>query len=631
MAISQFTKPAELTPLNFDFLLKTKELADAKKEKTLDEFDTLSSKLGAVNALPQDISIRNQKLNEYDQKLHSWYDKYKDNLTVGVPELRNLKNAFNQDVTRGQLGAIASNYAARKAHEEEVNKAYTAGNINQQRRDALLAADLYDYSGVGPENATGSYNFYKGSTPAKEVDLADKAVKLAEGWKADKIERGGYHQDKNGLYFINSVGSKEYADPSEIKTYVSTALQQDPTVRSFIDQETKLHNIGVNENTELYSTDPKGNPVQVNPLKYLEHYKNSFIDDAANLAAAKYGYTQVSSKDEGLSWVPDYVNKVNEEPKYQTSNLNSVQIPQTEGIKVINPMISSRSRALTEKEAQDVYKNYGLLNPDGSLKSVMGSSYELAKAEIDAGKPEAKENVKIDFNSNQKAILNRAVKEGFASMPTNDVDKAELINNYVDSFNSNLVFPGLIEYNWADKKTSDLAQRETEMFFGDKGPKLFNARNYKLIAGEGPKKLTGPEFSEKFSNDANYTKSVTGKLSPDNPYYTNGRIVTVTDKNGNILRYAMSGSNEEMASPVTKVLHDMYLAKYNPSGISEVYIPIKEGNKTINKKFTVEYSKNKNGTENVSINDNSGNIHNVSVNVNSGQDPFITLFNQFAQ
>lgn len=622
MAISQFDKPAELPKVDFDFLLKARELNEAKKEKINTAVEDLSSKFNAINALPQDKEFRNKKINYYNSELNNWYEKYKDNLSLGLNDLRLLRNKFYQDATRGQLGAINSNYSARKAHEDSVNKAFADGKINQQRRDALLAADLNDYKGVGLENETDSYNSYIGSTPAKEVDINKKANELAEGWKADKIARGGYKQDASGLYFINNYGSKEYVNPAEIKQYVQTALMQDPEVKSFVDQETRLHNIGINQDSELYTTDVKGNAVQVNPIAYLQHYRDSFIDNASDLVAAKYGYTQEEYKQSDLSWVPEDIRTQYTGPQVETTQLTSVNIPQNNAVKIKGVDSGAGTRAMTTEEANKVYKKYNLINPDGSINT-MSRSYEFAQSEIAAGVPKIAKGFTHKFTEEQNEIYNKLQKEQFKPAAKNDLEKAEMINDYIDYHNRSLIYPGIVTYDWRDKKTSELAERESKMFFDKTGPKLFNTRKFKLIEGDGPAELTGGEFSRQFGDDDEYTKTVTGKLYPDNPYFVNGNVISITDKNGKVSRYAMSGSNQELNKVDNLVIHNMAKSRYSPTGVSKITIPVYENNKVVQKNFTVEYQRSiDNTTETVTLKDSKGNVV-----TDSGGNPIILTKN----
>jgi len=342
MPIGIWGKPAQLDiqPYDRDFMLRAADAVQKRADKSEADYDALLGDFNKIPALAKDADKRNEIIKSYKQQLSTAYDSAKGDVTKLVPVIRNLGRDFRENLSYGPLAAIAGNYGARKEHEQQVQNAFEKGTINQQRRDALLAMDMEDYQGIGEGSTYGKFNSYRGSTPAKEVDLSEKARKLADAWRADKITRGGYKPDKYGLYFINSKGAKEYVDPNEVYTYVKSVLDQDPEVRSFVDQETRIGTHGVKQDSEIFGTDHQGYPVQISPEAYVNNYRSSFTDKAAKFAAAKEGFMQDEQTQSDLSWNPyaleDYKNKPKDVQTLPT-NLNSVRIPQSDMVKINIP------------------------------------------------------------------------------------------------------------------------------------------------------------------------------------------------------------------------------------------------------------------------------------------------------
>ncbi len=633
MPIGIWGKPAQLDiqPYDKDFMLRAADAVQKRADKSEADYDALLGDFNKIPALAKDADKRNEIIKSYKQQLSTAYDSAKGDVTKLVPVIRNLGRDFRENLSYGPLAAISGNYNLRKNHEAQVQDAFEKGNINQQRRDALLAMDMEDYQGIGEGSTYGKFNSYQGSTPAKEVDLSEKARKLADAWRADKITRGGYKQDKYGLYFINSKGSKEYVDPDEVYTYVKSVLDQDPEVRSFVDQETRIGTHGVKQDSEIFGTDHQGYPVQISPEAYVNNYRSSFTDKAAKFAAAKEGFMQDEQTQSDLSWNPyaleDYKNKPKHDVETVQGNLNSVRIPQNDDLKVNTQSIGGvniipYSKDEIDKMTKEANKN----GTQGTVGAIIAGGKQIVN------KDDSK--VKIPFTSEQLKVLDRAEKE-FGQAPATDMEKAKLINKFIEYHNEKLVYPGIQEYNPEDKATMEQATREQAFYFGEKGHKTFINHNFKAIAGDDTKDLTGKEFSDEFGNKK-YNKQITGTLSPDNPYYPSGKIVSVFDESGKeVAKYAM----EVKSSASNDILHSMYQAKYHATGESEIYLPTANGGK---EKLIVKYvdnSKDRSDTgkhypnvtgakiEFYHPNDKSP-ILSVDVDQTPGVDPFVVAYQQ---
>lgn len=606
MAISRFDKPAGLPPVDFDFLFKTKEYHDKANKEAEDDASALSTKLSSIKALPQDKAVRNQKLNAYDTRMNDWYKKYQNNMSAGLGELRTIKNDFNKDVTRGQLGAIQANYDARAAHEKQVDDAFEKGHINQQRRDALLNYDLMKYKGVGEENPDGQYNSYSGSTPAEEVSPTKIVDDYLTGWKATKVTQGGYSMDKQGRLFkdsfINNKHVREYVTDKELRDAVTPVLMNDPKVNSFVDQETKFATANIDPNAAYQITDAQGKPMQVTGKQMIDNYKNSMYSRAIDFGVAKHGYMQQEDTQSDLTFLPEHLSGESDANgnMYLTNNLNSIKVPATNTMKV-------NTSTLGDKGWEGTYS--------GGTSGAGWAPWRTLSAT--PAKPED-----IKFTPEQETIYKNSGKTA-----KNNVEKGKIINEAIDNFNSNLIFPGIMIYDYAYKPVAERAERENKMFFDKAGPLVASTRNFKTMSGdvENP---TGKEFYENFGDDKKYTKTVTAKLQPDNPYYVAGRMVTVKDNSsGEIVgTYAMSGSDQEMNDPKSKVIHSMAQARYTPTG--SVTIPMiteNEKGERVSKNYVINFQRdNDTKVEKASVVDpENGNI--VSEITNDGSMPVGTF------
>jgi hypothetical protein len=535
MAISRFDKPAGLPPIDFDFLFKTKQYNDKLNKEAADDVDALSTKLSSVNALPQDKALRNQKLNAYDQKLKSWTDKYQNNMSAGLSELRTIKNDFYKDMTRGQLAAVQSNYNARAEHEKEVDKAFYDGKINQQRRDALLNYDLHSYKGVGEESPEGQYNSYQGSTPAREVDIAKMVDDRLSGWKADKVARGGYKSygsDEKGIYFINNKNAKEYANPKEMESVIRPVLEQNPEVKSFIDQEVKFQTMGIDPNESYQMTDASGKPITISGQDAINHYKQSYINNAVNYGTAKHGFMQTESGQSDLSFAPESWGAAAKEQ--QAQNTTGLYAPST-----ASPYNSYWEREKSGLEASSKLGSalsFGLTSPLPFLTGfaagwqIGGTGKEYtAKQESDLKKAQ---NMFGNYASDKKA-QNKTLDKFYSYMG----DQMQ---------NIPWQFPATKDGNVNTKAANDKAAELNNFYFGspDKpsGSTINTNVAWKEVGGNN-KTLTAEELKKKVGSDKVHFKWM-GSLPDDNFYFPAGEGFEAVDDQGNVLgRFVTESAN----------------------------------------------------------------------------------------
>jgi hypothetical protein len=178
------------------------------------------------------------------------------------------------------------------------------------------------------------------------------------------------------------------------------------------------------------------------------------------------------------------------------------------------------------------------------------------------------EDKDFKFTPQQDLILAKAKKK-YGGNPTDNEGKGELINKYLDDFAKEGIQIPVIQYS--DPK---VIEAQNKIFFSkdQTGGSAAINRPFKLISGEGNTELTGNDFLTNFSDRKGYTTNVTGNLTPDNPYFSAGKQVTVLDENGKAVAvYAMEGNRKEIND--AKFKHQFYKAKYNPDGRSTIKAP----------------------------------------------------------
>jgi len=187
------------------------------------------------------------------------------------------------------------------------------------------------------------------------------------------------------------------------------------------------------------------------------------------------------------------------------------------------------------------------------------------------------------FSADQKTILDKAEKF-YGHTSTDKKTQAELINKYLEDWGKNQLNIGIDQYTNAKK-----VENENQIYFGGvtKGAKAATTRKFTTITGDNAgAEETGSDFLEKYGDPDKYIINTTGKLNSDNPYYSAGRVITVSDKAGKVVgQYAMSGDNREMSGG-NNLKHSLYRnLKYNPKGEYEVDLPTSNGKQ----KFKFEY------------------------------------------
>ena len=594
MSLNPYSKPSEqkILPYNTDMIAGLAEYNQKRYDAASGEYDDILGAFNKIPALQQDVPKRQEIVNKYRSQLDNAYKQSQGDYTKMLPVLKRLKNDFQNDAAYGQIGAIIGQYSNAAAYNKQIDEALSKGTIDGNTANILKSHANSNYKGIGGPNEFGQFpGQYQGRTPAKNVDIYDKADKLAKGWEANKIAKEGaiFDNQSGRLYTLNSKGEREWVDGNEVKQYVKRMLQQDPEVQAHVDQQTFVDTYGITPDSEIYGADQNGNRVQVNPVAYVDNYKQSLLEEPANYMGAKYGYERTakgtSNRQADDYAMEDYKNQADSYAPY-SGNLPSVRIPQNDKLKVNIPYFNDQSsrREYTPDEKLKVYKQYNIKTDANGNPDMLSnpSGYQSAAADIAAGIPKD-ENAKpitIKFNKEQLEILERAEEE-YGWTAATDESKAKLINKFIDYNNDKLTNPGFEFTNPSNPKAVKTAENAQKLYFGEEGTGGgYTNNNFKLVSGEGKEQLSGQEISAKYGKNR---KQITGSITPDNFITASGYLVSIQDDNGQeIAKYAM----EMPPSQQDDIKHKLYKAKYNANGKSILPIQGEDGKQH---NFTVVY------------------------------------------
>jgi len=542
MPISPYSKPADfqVQPLDWNKAFQVGAIQQKRHDDTEDEAYKLQSLLGAVPAIDEHKPFKQQLDAKYYQKLSDVYDKLDKNDIQGASrQLRRTALDFQNDPLKNEL---VTSYENRKQETEK--------KIGLGDKYAVWGDPNAGFAGTNPDGTIQPLRF-KGFQ--ERQDHQKQAEDMMNGLKPSGSDTKGFNLNANGDIISVKQGYEGIAADWVHKMAKLKALDFAKTIPGgdFIRQT--QHHLGRN----------------VTPQD---------IEDYLFHAGANQIFNK-TTQEQDLNYAPEHVRETGSPT--QDINLTSANIPQNNINKINLPGIGNDIINATGKIAKSAIKD--IVDPYGANDS------------LEYQKPiSSKETYKASFNPDQKKILDKAQKE-FGEYPQTDYGQAELVNKYIEYHNSKLQYPGIQEYDPRNKQAYEMGQRETDFFFDPKKGSLAGQnRNYKLIQGDGDQQLTGNEFMKEYGNSDKYTVNVSGKLSPDNPYYNSGKLVTITDNSGKpVAKFAMSGTNSESNDPVNSVLHNMYQSKYNATGESSIELPVTEdinGKKqTTSKKYNIEY------------------------------------------
>lgn len=585
MPINEYFKPAQFTPLDPNFLLRAKELNDQKAKKANDQFDALFADINKVKAVPQDTSLRNEKLKSYNEQLKLWTDKYADTPTQGLKDLVQIKRNFNQDFYYGQLGDIHKKGLQYEEKVKDYNERAGKGDFQGLEDVAyynMVEAPLMQYQ-QSTEVKPGVYNSINWGQPGKYSDLGSDLEKFAQQWAAN----AGYGELKRDKYGYLSTAKNEYVDPREVHEGVMQYAYSNPKYRGQLEDMARYYKSQTDRYTNVTpegipfveGSDESGNPVYMKPPTGSESVRE-YIGGMADAVASREGFQKLS-KDYREDWM---LKKAMEDKE-----------------KAIAPPVSYTAPSFVppSKSYWDLKKES--LSPSSSLgNAVKGATDASSYWKYGAGAPLLGAIAGFFTGDTEEGTLSKeaqvdlpAAEKLFGRAPTDYSGKVKLLEDYYDYMKDKHIniqpqLPGKIDPATNIVVTDkEAAVKEADVanlfYFGNekntKGTNIGVNLRWKEVGGDN-KDITGQKLRK---DNSDKTFNWAGRLPVDNPYFPAGDLYNAVDENNQITgTYAVEGTESNEYS----YLWTMYQSKLYGS------VPINLGGA----QYTIEYQRGSGST-----------------------------------
>lgn len=267
----------------------------APQQEFVPNFAALDELLGQQNLLynqalavgemvPQHIQTQAERdaVNQYVEGVRQQVDDVSrtyasQGLTQGNRQRQSLMRQVRRDWSPGGKAAqFQSNLAQYQSYRDQLNAMYEDGEITSTKRDALLNMSTTAFGSSFGED--GAFNPFSGISAARDINLAEFAADLVDGWMADQAVSGPY-TILNGQYY-NTV-TKKYVDKDEVYDHALSALQGDAGVMAYVQQEALMRGL-------------EG--------EAASKYTQGLLHNAAAFAANKEGFEEYSS-DRDINWM----------------------------------------------------------------------------------------------------------------------------------------------------------------------------------------------------------------------------------------------------------------------------------------------------------------------------------------
>lgn len=300
MAISPWTKPLEMkiAPLPFEALAYGYEKRQKREDEGLKAFEDLESEFSKINAISQDVELRNTLLKGYKDELLKAAETAKGNYANMVPEINRIKRKFNEDINYGNLATIKTRHAAQQkslSSLEEARKEWLKkpGEQGMSPEDFQLAynAELQGQEMLEPDPnnplklTTKSGLLYKAQdaryTPNEAAIALDYASKITPE-KVTEINPDLKQVEGRPGFFYNEKTDREFSLAEVRADLVANMMLANPIVRDYYNWKNTL--TGKDQQArEVFNlaeqglgVDENGNPIQINPQStaYQDNLKN---------------------------------------------------------------------------------------------------------------------------------------------------------------------------------------------------------------------------------------------------------------------------------------------------------------------------------------------------------------------
>lgn len=520
-------------PLPFEEIMAVGSMKQNKQDIAQADLAKLDAGVKSLNSLPGDREYAQKGI----QNIHNNIDQF-TTMDFNDPSVRANWNKTKSQITQrfmptGDLGMIDMNY---KLYSDWNKDFLDSGQKAGWGTDKLQGFSNQKANTFTTFDEQGNQRMFQGEGVANRVDynkwIHDSLGDVAADTGNMGLVRYGSLDEINTAYQSGSIEHKDY---QKIMNALALRAQGDAALVQSLEQEGKF-NGQEGWGNFIQGQDKNGNVIvdTTNPFGLM-------LSGAAS--GAQYRKTDT---------------------KYNI---------------VGDPLAEHRAKKAIDEEGIKP----GAAITLGNITTTAINPYEKYKANIKTGTNLLGNTVSTKFTKEQDAMYNQAILAFGMDSKTNRTieEKANILNKYIDTkgaFNSN---PTINLHGSSDPiETDKFIRANDRVLFGDKTNTAGQAtqRQFKLIEGDvETAEGSGSEVLHKYADPKKYKVTSIGTLTPDNPYFAAGEIVTVTDLDSGekVATYAMAGTNQEQAAQSQE--NSAYSAKYNESGISKVSFPTTDG------------------------------------------------------
>lgn len=424
-----------------NMMLKAVQVADAQVAKNESKAADLYGRL-KFNALSPDTKDRDNIIEGYKTEIDDLSEQIRNNpldFRRDAPTIRALSDKIKDDMERGQIAAIESNYNTRQKYEEELTANEDVSAVEKKKLLANYDADFArikdgDTKGGTVFKGTDDYRTYKKGYLSKNVDLYKLVDERGTGIKEMLESQAGWNVKErgDGKYIVTTSGGKEFVDPKRVQSLINNFLATDPNVKAAFGSRMR-------EGIEGYDKESVGN----------------LFKAASQYAIGKYAYTKdtkkVNATADGFAMAGYKRDLKNEQfvlERNQDDNNNPMLLGGTNSYSDKtdvdgNPIAGSETIAngLTDAyntfaagNLQEVKKQ--LLEANG-LQILDGKVVDGMNQEIRTGKTRA-DNYKVGLDKLEKAFEEAKATGDFSKVKSAAKEAGvKLNNNQIDEFATN--------------------------------------------------------------------------------------------------------------------------------------------------------------------------------------------------
>lgn len=242
-----------------------------------------------VASLQADEAERNSILEGFEKRASDISSRASEDPFRSKSEAAQLGEELRIELTRGRASKIAANKEGFDANMKSIDALYAKNKITSEEANQSKQKALRDYTGLGEENEFGQTNLYKEFLPAYlDKSIQDQAVDVISGWKDNQSVGSLTKVPGKGYY---NQYTKKYVDEAEVYQYVGQYLREQPGNKAYTSQQADF---------ALSGQDTSKGIQLGNQMVDVDTWKSAYTDDiynkAAQVAAAKAGFSQVSAR-----------------------------------------------------------------------------------------------------------------------------------------------------------------------------------------------------------------------------------------------------------------------------------------------------------------------------------------------